>query len=231
MTNNIDIIVFALVAAILLVRLWSVFGRRNDDDVQRPNPFTTPGPTAVNDEGDVPFTLARGGKTAETPVTPEAMPGLPQIAAPLSLLGALAQVKQLDPTFDEKELLRTARTIFTDTVTGFGKGDLAGVARYLAPSVLANFDAAVKARQAAGETLESRIVRLRDAETAAAETRDDRTLITVRFSSEQENILRDKNGAVLHGAPGKSEEIIDLWTFARDIKSANPDWLLVETRS
>jgi predicted lipid-binding transport protein (Tim44 family) len=220
---HLDIIIYALIAVVLLVRLWAVFGRRNDSDRQRPNPFITPAP-GVRDDEDVMVLAERGRKPGAPPLAPLA-------AAPQSLQGTLDAIKQLDPSFDEKQFLQNMRTLFTKIVDAFAKGDLADVKAYLGPVVLSRFAAAIAARKAAGETLSCRIVRIRDAETAAARLEDSRVFITMRIVSEQENILRDTAGEIVSGAAGKVEEITDLWTFARDMKSPNPAWQLVETKS
>jgi len=218
---HLDILVYALIAVALLVRLWSVLGRKNDDEPQRPNPFATPAP------GDDPkIQLARGG--AETAVRPQ----LGQmVLAPASLAGTLEQIGQLDPAFDEKNFLQDARATFTSVVTGFARGDLSDIQNVLAPTVLPGFQSAMAARQKAGETLETRIGRIREAEVTTASIGETRAFITVRFTSEQENILRDGLGKVLSGMPGKTEEIVDIWTFARDAKATGTPWQLVETRT
>lgn len=219
---HIDIAIYALIACVLLLRLWSVLGRRNDDEPQRPNPFATP----AAPEEDAKFQLDPGGPEKS------AQPALGQsIFAPASLAGTLEQIKQMDPSFDEKTFLQDVRANFTAIVTGFGKGDLAEIEPLLGPTVFPGFKSAVEARQKAGETFESRIERIRDAEVTTASMGESRAFITVRFTSEQENILRDASGKVLHGTPGQTEEIIDLWTFARDVKTAGTQWQLVETRS
>ena len=155
--EHLDIIIYALIAVVLLARLWAVFGRRNDEDRQRPNPFATPAP-GLRDDEDVVVQPGRG-RDAPPPVIP---------LAPLSLLGALDAVKKLDPPFDEKDFLQKARTIFTSVVEAFAKGDLSPVKPLLGPAVLPHFEAAVAARAAKGEMLSCRVTRIRDAETAAA---------------------------------------------------------------
>ena len=217
---HLDILLYALIAAILLVRLWAVFGRRNDQDSQRPNPFAMPAPDARDDE-DV-LVLDKRSRDKPPP---------PPVLAPTSLLGVLDSIKQLDPAFDEKQFLQTARTNFTIIVAAFAKGDLADVEKLLGPSVRAGFEAAITARAKAGEALESRIARIRDVETETARIDASRVFVTARITSEQENILRDASGKIVSGAPGKVEEIIDLWTFMHDTKSADPAWQLVETKS
>jgi predicted lipid-binding transport protein (Tim44 family) len=220
---HLDIVIYALIACVLLVRLWSVLGRRNDDEPQRRNPFATPAP---GKEEDAKFQLDHGGPDNA------ARPAFGQmILAPMSLAGTLEQIKQMDASFDEKTFLQDARAIFTTIVTGFAKGDLAEIEPLLGPTVLPGFKSAIEARQKASETLETRMDRIREAEVTTASVGESRVFITVRIVSEQENILRDAGGKVLHGTSGQTEEIIDLWTFARDVKVTGSPWLLVETRS
>ncbi len=216
---HLDIIIYAVIAIVLLARLWIVFGRRNDGDLQRPNPFTAP-PAGLQGEED----------RLDAPVKKIAPPPPPTLA-PNSLLGALAAVKEFDPSFDERQFLRDARTIFTDTIQAFAAGDLAKVEIILSPSVYQGFQSAIEARKAAGEILNCRLINIRDVETASARVEEPYIYITVRFVSEQENILRDAAGKILSGAENKSEEIIDLWTFSRDPKAENYGWRLAVTKS
>jgi len=220
-----DILLYAIVAIVLLARLWSVFGRRNDEDVQRPNPFATPAPTNSNDD----VILSPAGRNRDANLVPPSF--IPLLTAPTSLAGALERVKLTDPSFDEKEFLQGARTAFTTILGAFAKGDLTPVRSLLGPNVLPHFEAAIAARAKSGETLATRVIRVRDAETTAAEASSSEARITVHFESEQENIIRDASGTILSGGPGKIEAITDLWTFARSVKSASPDWQLVETKS
>jgi predicted lipid-binding transport protein (Tim44 family) len=220
---NLDIILYAIIAVVLLARLWTVFGRRNHDEKQRPNPFVMPAPGPQDGKKTAISSDPRA--SAETPLL------LQSSAAPASLAGGLEQIKALDPSFDEKAFLQGARSAFTTVVEDFAKGDLDRIGRLLGPAVLPHFQAAIEARRKAGQVMESRVTRIRDAETAAASTDNVRSVITVRFVSEQENVLRDMRGQVVGGEAGKIEEVTDLWTFARDIKSSDPNWILIETHS
>lgn len=217
-----DIIIYGVIAVVLLVRLWAVLGRRNEEDRQRPNPFATPAPgPADDDSGAIVRPQLRGNAPASsfTPIS----------VAPLSLAGGLEQIKEVDISFDEKQFLQDAKEMFSSVVGAFAKGDLSSVKDRLGAAVLPHFAAAINARQKAGETLENKVVRVREAEVTAARAENNRAIIAVRFVSEQENILRDASGNVLSGAPGKLEEITDLWTFARDAKETG--WQVIETKS
>lgn len=225
---SIDTIFYAIIAVVLLVRLWSVLGRRNDDEKQRPNPFVTPAPDLKDSQKNDPKAI----RSAVVDTIADAYIALrPTHAAPASLTGGLEQIRTLDPSFDEKVFLQGARAAFTMIVEDFAKGDMNRIGRLLGPGVLPHFQNAIEARRKAGQTMESRIVRIRDAETVTARTEDARAVITIRFVSEQENTLRDASGQVINGEAGKVEEITDLWTFARDTKSGDPNWILTETRA
>jgi predicted lipid-binding transport protein (Tim44 family) len=216
-----DIIIYGVIAVVLLVRLWAVLGRRNEEDRQRrPNPFAAPAPgPADDDSGAIVRQQPRGNMS--TPLTPI-------LIAPLSLAGGLEQIKQIDTSFDEKQFLQDAKGTFSSVVGAFAKGDLSNVKDQLGAAVLPHFAAAINVRQKAGETLENKVNRVREAEVTAARVESNRAVIAVRFVSEQENILRDAAGNILSGAAGKPEEITDLWTFARDSKTG---WQVIETKS
>lgn len=218
--DYLDIIFFAVITVFVLARLWSVLGRRNDDEAQRRNPFVVPPPQ----EDDV---LVLPDKTR----TPESPAVIAHGYAPTSLAGMLDQMKTIDATFDEKQFLQGAKTAFTRIVEGFALGDLSSIERWLAPPVLQSFRRAVAARQAAGHVLESRLDRIADADISSANLDDTRAELTVTFVSHQINVTRDAQGAIVAGQPDQPEEIRDVWVFARDLKSGDPNWTLVETRS
>jgi len=218
-----DIIVFAAVAVVLLVRLWGTLGRRNGDEPERPNPFIAP-PTASHDEEDVMVLPDRARAQPSPLITAEGH-------AADSLAGAIDRIKALDPAFDEKKFLEGAKIAFARIVEAFAKGDLTGAGKILAPSVREGFQKAVDARRAARETLESRIGKMVSADVVAAQVEETKASLTVEFVSNQINVTRGASGAVVSGSPQQAEEIRDVWVFARDMKSPDPNWQLVETRS
>jgi predicted lipid-binding transport protein (Tim44 family) len=217
-----DILIYAVIAIIILARLWSVLGQNGPEDRERPNPFAVPPPIAPD---------AKDGRApADQPQTEVPLLLKPAAYAPASLAGGLAQIKEANPTFDEKQFLQGARAAFTMILNDFAKGDLSESTRLLGPTVLPHFRDAIEARRDAGHTLEHKLVAIRDAECIAAKLENNQALLTVRFISEQESVTRDAGGQIVSG-DGKTEEITDLWTFARDIKSSDPNWVLVETKS
>lgn len=221
-----DIIIFAAVAAFLAYRLHSVLGQQNDDEPRRGNPFSTDGarpaaPQSPNSQLppiDVPSPLS------PTPASSAAL-NLDTLA------GRLAQIHQADTNFSEKGFLAGARGAFEMIVTAFAAEDTAALRPLLSDDVYDSFAGAIRARQSAKEKLETRIVRIRSAELIDAGMTLNTARVTVRFDSEQIQVTRDANGAIVDGDAEKSVVVTDRWTFSRNTRSNDPNWHLSETRS
>ncbi|MGF7174520.1 Tim44/TimA family putative adaptor protein [Azospirillum doebereinerae] len=214
----IEIIIFAMIAAFLVYRLRSVLGRRTGEEQQRPNPFT-----ARPNQPDNVVTLPDRNRPR-----PDAAPLSDE---PVSLAVALEQIKAADPSFDEKHFLEGAKAAFQMIVEAFARGDTAALRPLLADDVYENFARAIRDRQAAGEQYETRVDLVREADVVEAKLGADHTArVTVKLVSDQMNVLRDRNGAVIDGDPDAVVEATDVWTFARNTRARDPNWALVETR-
>lgn len=216
----IEIIIFAMIAAFLVHRLRSVLGRRTGEERQRPNPFST------SDEAAPPVR----DNVIPLPNRQRAEPAADR-GEPLSLAARIAAVHEADPSFDEKGFLGGARAAFEMIVGAFAAGDLATLRPLLSDEVYANFARAVKDRQAAGETLETRVAAIRDIDLADAQLNGSTAVVTIRFVSDQINVTRDAEGRIVDGDPNEPLEVVDVWSFARDVRSRDPNWALVETRA
>lgn len=219
----IEIIIFAMIAAFLVHRLRSVLGRRDGDEQPRPNPYRAPAETARDNVIPLP------ARNRPEPVV--AAPAAADHDEPQSLAARLDAIQQADPNFDEKTFLQGARGAFQMIVAAFAAGDLATLRPLLSDAVFANFARAVKDRQTAGETLETAIAALRDVDVADAHLDGAVALLTLRFVSDQTNVTRNASGEIIDGDPMQTIEVIDVWTFARNTRSRDPNWSLVETRA
>ncbi|HUC64150.1 MAG TPA: Tim44/TimA family putative adaptor protein [Stellaceae bacterium] len=214
----IDIIVFAVIAGLLVLRLRSVLGRRTGTE-QRREPFQPPaGETPAEKVVALP---PRGRVTS--PATP------PEAPAPLAL--GLGQLRDADRSFDEKRFLTGARAAFEIIVNAFAKGDTAALQPLLSPDVFASFANAIRTRQAQHETLTTNLLSIKTIEIAEAGLDGDTAHVTVRFVSDQTHVTRAADGSVVEGNPDQVEEKTDLWTFARPVRSRDPNWTLVATHS
>ena len=232
MMHYLDILLFAAIAVFFLVRLWRVFGTKAEGEQQRPNPFATPAAKRAEpakEDGIIrPLESPQERAAAQNAENRRMLLNAPPAN---SLLGALDAIRKADKNFDEKNFLQGAKSAFAMIVQAFAAGDSKALQTLLAAKVLAQFEAAMAKRVAAGQTQETTILRVRDADMTAASLDGTRATVTVKFTSEQINILRDAAGAIVEGDPKKAEQVEDIWTFTRDTKSPDPHWLLVETKS
>jgi predicted lipid-binding transport protein (Tim44 family) len=218
-----DLLLFAMIAAFLVLRLHRVLGRRTGH--QRP-PEAKP---READSGDRVIQLpdrtgARAAAGAED--------GPPPPPAGAGRTGAgLTQVKIADPEFDESQFLDGARAAFEMILGAFANGDKRQLKQLLAPSVLEGFTAEIDRREKAGEQLETTLVSFILADIVGARMEGRKARVTVKFMTEQVNVLRNAAGEVVEGDPATVAKITDVWTFERDTRTRDPNWLLAETRS
>lgn len=220
----VDIIFFALVAAFIILRLRSVLGRRTGHE-QRRDPFAKPQPgTKVPgaDADDAPSEVSQRGDVVQLPRRDAAPAGSP-------LAAALTQIKVADPAFDEATFEKGARVAFEYIVTAFAAGERDKLRPLLNDEVYANFESAIVAREALGQKRETTLVRIKSAEIVEARMENPTALVTIKFASEQINATRNAQDEVVEGNPDRITDVIDIWTFARNTRSNDPNWMLVAT--
>lgn len=226
----IDIILFAMVAAFIILRLRSVLGRRHDQGEPRPqDPFSVE-PPKTRDDNVVQLPDQSDGRDTDT-FEPAETVG-PQPVEPDSPLQAgVAQIQAASPGFDLNEFTAGASGAFEMIVEAFAKGDRDTLQSLLSETVFENFTRAISAREEAKETLENTLVGIRSLTAIEAYMEGKIAHVTIKIVSEQVNITRDADGEVIDGDPNHITEITDIWTFARDTSSRDPNWELVATRS
>jgi predicted lipid-binding transport protein (Tim44 family) len=214
-----DIILFAMVAGFLVLRLRSVLGRRTGNErrrelfVRRARPAPEKGPPALIE----PSPNAAAAATAAPPAD--------------AVAEGLNQIQRADPSFDASQFLEGARIAFEMIVTAFANADKTGLRPLLSAEVLQQFVTAIDERAVAKETLETRILRLDSADIVEAELLGRNAQVTVKLTSQQINVTRAMDGSIVDGDPEHPTEKTDYWTLARDTRSADPNWVLVATSS
>jgi predicted lipid-binding transport protein (Tim44 family) len=230
----IDVVLFAMVAAFLFLRLRSVLGRRTGSERPRPNPFS-PAPDQQRPGQRPEIRPEVRPETTVVPLPSRAEPARSEQPKPepaaTPLATGLAEIKLADPNFHEDTFLAGARVAFEMIVEAYARGDLATLRPLLADDVYEKFAGAIKQREAAGETLESTLGGIRILDIVEARMDGRVAIVTVKMVSDQTNILRDRAGTVLDGDPAKSVEVVDLWTFSRHTRAKDPNWTLIATRT
>ena len=147
------------------------------------------------------------------------------------LEAALKRISELDNRFDPLEFSNGARSAFEMVITAFALGDTNALSALVSNAVFANFENAIKQRERAGETQEISVIGVDKADIIEASLAHTVAQITTKFVSQQISVTRNEAGDVIEGDPDAVNEVTDIWTFSRDLRSKDPNWKLVETRS
>ncbi|MCC7428208.1 MAG: Tim44 domain-containing protein [Alphaproteobacteria bacterium] len=229
----VDLILFGMVAAFLVLRLISVLGRRTGHE-RPPQPYQPPGMPPAPRPGEAPRAEEARSLPAPVPAPPPdafaatAARGLPDAN---SLAGqGLARIREADPSFDPQRFLQNAQAAFGMIIAGFARGDRDALRALLSPDVFAGFEAAITEREKAGETARTELITVREATITSAQLRDRVAAVTIKLISDQVSWVRDAKGEIVSGSEAVTE-VADQWTFARDLNSSDPTWLLVGTES
>lgn len=218
MNNSlIQLLVLAGIAVFLILKLRSVLGTR--DGFEKP-----PLPA----EPETPRPLPRSADPDEAGPDHDITDHVPD-GSPAA--HALAGMKLAEPAFSVTTFLQGARGAYEMILMAFERGDLASVKAFLAADVYDSFAEAVAARQSQGLTVDSQFVGLRELVLQDATYDRDSHLaeITVRFVGELTTVVRNAAGTVVEGSPTAVKRQRDVWTFARSMGAADPNWQLVAT--
>lgn len=215
-----DIILFAMLAAFLVYRLRSVLGKRTGHEQRRSDQFSTQDDAeeAGNDNVISLPDRASGDAAADIPTN-----------SPLS--AGITQVQIADPSFEVGSFLSGAQSAFEMVINAYATGDGKTLNMLLSPEVYENFASAIRSRELANHTQESTLVGIDSAELLEVEMQESIAVVTAKFVTEQINATIDENDAVVDGDRNAVIKVTDIWTFARDTTSNNPNWKLIATRS
>ena len=212
MVPFIDIIIFAVIAVLLVIRLRSVLGQRSGYEQPQGEQPTNRFDGKENDSEVI-------------PLHPEATD-----ASPVSLHG-LDALGQIDRNFNEKDFIGGAKSAFDMILTAYAEGDLPQLKRLLGYDLLQSFTSSIQSRVAAKESLSITLDELREASILNISVIDQMASITMHFHSVQTRVAKDKNGEPIDPDDIGAREFTDIWTFERDLTLSDPNWKLTETES
>lgn len=217
-TVILEIVILAMIAAFLGLRLYSVLGRR-----------------AEHEEEAVPRRVdqADGEKAVRAAFSnPGAVPARKELPAEGTIPGAEAGVRAIaaaDQRFDLLHFLEGAKGAYGMVLEAFWRGDKDALRDLCTADVYAGFSDAIDARIEAGETLDNRLIRIEDATVKEARLDGRTAAVSVLFIADIAAVTRDRDDVMIAGSLNDAIESRDLWTFTRQIDSADPAWLLSET--
>lgn len=215
----VEIVILAMIAAFLGLRLYSVLGRRAEQeeesaatplDRQPSRPALRPVPS--------------DGQPAHAPVQSSPVP----LLSP-AIEDGLRAIKSADSRFDLLSFLEGAKGAYAMVLEAYWRGDKEELRQLCDDDVYQGFVAAIDAREAAGETLDNRLIRIDDFSVQSASLEGPIARIAVRFATDIAAVTRDRDGTVIAGSLEDAVESLDVWTFVRDVRSDSPAWLIDET--
>jgi predicted lipid-binding transport protein (Tim44 family) len=225
-------IIFLALAVFIFLRLRSVLGQRTGRERPPYDPYSAPDAvrSPANDKVvTLPTRNADVSKAAEIAQPNERWKGIAETGSPVA--AGLDAIVAADHSFDPADFLTGARAAYEMIVTAFAEGDRRSLRNLLSRDVYDGFETAIIEREKRNETTETRFVSIDKAEIVGAEMRGRNAQVTVRFVSKLVSVTRDKSGAVIEGNPDGVTDVTDVWTFARDASSRDPNWKLVATEA
>jgi predicted lipid-binding transport protein (Tim44 family) len=226
-------IIFLALAVFIFLRLRSVLGQRTGRERPPYDPYSARDAVRGATNDNVVTLPGRAAEPASTPVEPaepgERWKGIAETGS--AVAGGLDAIVSADKTFDAKHFIAGARAAYEMIVLAYAQGDRRALKNLLSREVYEGFEGAIRDREEKGDKVETRFVSIDKADVTGAELRGRTAQIRIRFVSQLVSVTRDKSDNVVDGSPDKVTDVTDVWTFARDISSRDPNWKLVATEA
>ncbi len=211
-----EIVLLAMVAAFLGLRLYSVLGRRAEQEEE---------PVVQRFESDEPPAIRPAAMPA-----PAAPPRAAELEGVMPAVErALREIAAADSKFNLAQFLEGAKGAYRMILEAFWTGDRDTLRELCDDDVYAGFAAALDAREAAGETLDNTLIRIEEVRIHSASLDGRMARIALLFVADIAAVTRDKDGTVIAGSLDDAIESRDVWTFSRNVAARDPNWLLDET--
>ena len=225
-------IILLAVAVLIFLKLRSVLGHRTGRERPPYDPYSAPD-AVRNSPADkvipLPQRASEPAKTVESNEPPDRYVGVAAPGSPVTK--GLDAIVAADKNFDVRQFIAGARSAYEMIVTAYAQGDGRALKNLLAREVYDGFEAVIREREARGETAETHFVSIDATDITNAELRGKTAQITLRFVSQLVSVTRDRDGNVIDGSADTVTSVTDVWTFARDVTSRDPNWNLVATEA
>jgi len=209
-----EIVLLAMIAGVILFRLYAVLGRRTGSEPPPQEPFRLTGPVEKTAPSDKLIPLI-AGTSAEQQAEPAAT--------------GLAAIKEADRDFDLDHFTQGAKQAYETILVAFAAADRAVLKPLLSEEVYGAFDMAMRNREERKEKTSFTFVGFKDCKLVDAELKGRLAEVTLAFTAQYISATTDSNGAVVEGDPKTVHEVTDVWTFERNVRTSDPNWMLVAT--
>jgi predicted lipid-binding transport protein (Tim44 family) len=240
---NVSTLLFLVLAVVIFLKLRSVLGRRTGQEQTRFERYKAQQEAAQRNgklAGDKVVTLPRRERDEQLEPRPVVQPqvradveervkGL--AAGNAGVANGLVEIVRADETFEPDSFLKGARAAYELIVTAFAESNRKTLKNLLSREVYEGFAGAITDRESRSEQVDQSFVGIKSADIVEAELKNGMAQVTVKFVSELISATRDKGGEVITGDPKRIKEVTDIWTFAREVASRDPNWKLIATQA
>ncbi len=223
-----DVIVYAAIALVLVFKLKGLLGK-NIGHVQK---FDLEPKANTNDNNEVAPKTKLGKKAkSEDHADQEEDDAPPPYLSDKALIPVLGEISRLDNEFNAVDFIDKTGQAFSMVFEAFGEGDRETLEMLLDDTVYAGFSAALDEREQSGYESRDALISLTNQQITDANLNGSEATITVKFETEQIHALYDSEEQLLEGSPNVPNKIVESWTFARDLASRNPIWIVIATHN
>ncbi len=208
------VVLLAMVAGFLALRLYSVLGKRSGHEQPLPKPAEERVASVAVPRAIEPAAEMREPATRPFDATTE--PGLRAIVS-------------AEPGFDVTRFLEGAKSAYRMILEAFWRGDEAALRDLVSDDVHAAFAEAIAARNAQGQVLDNRLIAIERATIVSAGVANGEARVAVRFDADIAAVTRDADGNVVAGSTSDAVQTHDVWTFVRTVRASDPNWILADT--
>lgn len=219
-----DIVILALVAGFILLRLRSILGQKSDND-DKPDFLQSSKISVIKDPDPI-------VQLSDKSLKPRPLVDLDPYVSTLSdnnILQVIKDIKGKDPLFNTTSFIEGAKMAFEMVFDAFAKGDKQTLSMLLSQEIYNDFLRHIEEREKQENKTETTLLAVKVQEISRANLDRNIARFGVRFESEQVTIERAKNGEIVSGDPSDVQHVDDEWVFERDITSKNPNWKIIET--
>ncbi len=213
-----EIVILAMIAAFLGLRLYSVLGQRAEHEEESIPTRLDPAPKPHEQDAS---------NANSAPQNEQQVQNIPHVLPAVER--GVREIAAADRRFEVLGFLEGAKAAYGMVLEAFWSGDRETLKELCDDDVYESFDAAITAREEAGETLNNRLIRIEEAVIDRASLDGTMARVAVRFVADIAAVTYDKDGTMIAGSLDDAVESRDVWTFMRDVKSSDPNWLLDET--
>ncbi|ODT06721.1 MAG: calcium-binding protein [Mesorhizobium sp. SCN 65-20] len=222
-------IFFLIAAVVIFFQLRNVLGRRTGNERPPFDPYTA-NRSRQQEQNKSENVVSLPRKRAAGEPAEDSYAAIDAFAKPgTDLNKGLRAIKDADQSFEPKGFVDGAKMAYEMIVMAYADGDRKTLKNLLSREVFDGFVAAINDREGRSEKIQSSFVGIDKADIVSAEMKGSEAHVTLRIVSELISATRDKAGAVIDGDPETVAEVKDVWTFARDTRSRDPNWKLVAT--